>query len=115
MEIINAGTQPLQNLALLRELERLGGAEAKIQWVQTALCRGLKAAELLVSKHGGKYAVGDRITLADAFLIPQIEAAESRFDIDVTQKFPSLHRIRCAVKEEPAFVAARPENQPDAP
>jgi len=71
-EIINSGTQPNQNLGLINRIEELGGVDAKMAWIEKALFRGLKAAEALVEKYGGKYAVGDDLTIADAFLYPQV-------------------------------------------
>ncbi len=52
-------------------------------------------------------------SLADCCLIPQIYNAR-RFGIDMSQ-FPTIQRIDAACQALPAFEAARPERQPDAP
>ncbi|XP_050378386.1 glutathione S-transferase zeta class-like [Argentina anserina] len=51
---------------------------------------------------------------ADIFLAPQIHAACTRFNLNMTQ-FPLLSRLHEADNELPAFVDARPDNQLDAP
>lgn len=75
VQIINSGCQPYQNLGLLKRIEELGGKPAALQWVTEALTRGLGAAEVLVAKYHGTYAVGDSPTMADAFLFPQVRTS----------------------------------------
>uniref|UniRef100_A0A453SYD5 GST C-terminal domain-containing protein n=1 Tax=Aegilops tauschii subsp. strangulata TaxID=200361 RepID=A0A453SYD5_AEGTS len=72
------------------------------------------AIEKLLEGCDSKFATGDEVQLADVFLAPQIHAGVTRFDIDMS-KYPHLERFYKAYMEIPAFQAARPENQPDAP
>ena len=51
--------------------------------------------------------------MADCCLVPQVYNAR-RFGVDMA-RFPTLQRIEAACLELPAFDAARPERQPDAP
>jgi maleylpyruvate isomerase len=60
----------------------------------------------------GQFCHGDRPTLADVVLVPQVYNAE-RFDIDAAA-YPTIHRIAEACRAMPAFAAAAPELQPDA-
>ncbi|MGB0132449.1 MAG: maleylacetoacetate isomerase, partial [Dokdonella sp.] len=56
---------------------------------------------------------GDAPTLADICLVPQVYNAR-RFEVDLTP-YPTIVRIEEHCLSMPAFDAARPENQPDAP
>ncbi|ONM33634.1 glutathione transferase18 [Zea mays] len=51
---------------------------------------------------------------ADVFLEPQIHAGINRFQIDMSM-YPILERLHDAYMQIPAFQAALPKNQPDAP
>ena len=70
-----------------------------------------KFFQVLVSKSGGKYCVGDQITMADCCLIPQVYNA-NRFKVDMKQ-FPNINRIVQNLEQVKAFVRAHPDNQPD--
>ncbi|OYX18425.1 MAG: maleylacetoacetate isomerase, partial [Brevundimonas diminuta] len=51
-------------------------------------------------------------TLADCYLMPQLYSAR-RFNVDLAA-FPRLLEIEARAEAHPAFIAALPENQPDA-
>jgi maleylacetoacetate isomerase len=59
----------------------------------------------------GKYCVGDEITLADCFLVPQVYNA-NRFKVDLN-KFPTIKRINDELLQTEAFKKAHPDAQPD--
>ena len=65
----------------------------KSQWGIDTIQKGLTTFEKLVSETKGKYCVGDEVTLADVFLIPQLYNA-TRFGVEVEKQFPSIHEIR---------------------
>lgn len=67
-EIINSGTQPIQNVGILNRVAAAGGD--KIEWAKVTNEKGLGAFETILKETAGKYCVGDTVTLADAFLIP---------------------------------------------
>ena len=67
--------------------------------------------QVLVSKSGGKYCVGDQITMADCCLVPQVYNA-NRFKVDMKQ-FPNINRIVQNLEQVKAFIAAHPDSQPD--
>ena len=58
-------------------------------WAKETILKGLTTFEKLAKQTAGKYCVGDEITLADAFLIPQLYNAV-RFGIDIKESFPLL-------------------------
>jgi len=109
-EIVNSGIQPLQNLRVLQAVEELGGD--KKAWATKWISTGLDALEVEAHALAGRYAIGDRVTIADLFLVPQIYNAR-RFDVDMAQ-YPTLSRIERACNELPPFHAAHPDRQPDA-
>lgn len=102
---------PLNNLRVLKHLVGpLGLSEdAKNKWVQHWIRGGFEALESLVSKRNSdaQFCFGDRPTLADCCLIPQVYNAR-RFDVDMSQ-FPTLERIDENCGELDAFVEAHPD------
>lgn len=60
----------------------------------------------------GRFCHGDRPTLADICLIPQV-VNNRRFDVDMSP-YPTINRIYDACLELDAFQQAMPANQPDA-
>ena len=112
VEIVNAGIQPLQNTNVLTELRRLDGEAGAARWALQVMARGMTALELRARLHAGRFSVGDAVSLADVYLIPQLYNAR-RFGLDVTQ-FPRLLDVEAQTSSLEAFVRARPESQPDA-
>jgi len=60
----------------------------------------------------GRFSHGDTPTIADCYLIPQIESAR-RFKVDLT-KWPLIMAVEKACMELEAFQKAAPKMQPDA-
>ena len=114
--IVACDIHPLNNLRVLQALAALGhplgGAEQKA-WAQRWIVDGFAALEPMVARHGAGFAFGDRPTLADCFLIPQIWNS-SRFEVNL-DPFPALSAVAARAADHPAFVAAHPERQLDAP
>lgn len=113
-EIVNAGIQPHQNLTPMQRIDALspgaGKANAK-HWNEV----GLAAYEARARDVAGRFSVGDAPTFADCCLVPQLYGAR-RFGVeDLEQRYPTLLRIEAACAELPAFRAAHPDAQPDAP
>jgi len=110
-ELVNAGTQPLQNLTVMR-YRSTDPAEQKT-WARHWITRGLTAIErelAIIAAEGieGPYAVGDTITLADLLLTPQIYNAR-RFDIDLAP-FPRIVAAETAALETDAAKASHPDS-----
>ena len=110
-EIVNAGIQPLQNTRVANRLDALGVDKAA--WNREWISEGMAALETETKEHAGRYAIGDRVTLPDLFIVPQMFSAR-RFGVDVTP-FPTLARIERACNELPPFAAAHADRQPDTP
>lgn len=106
---IAADLHPIQNVGVLKRVEALAGAEAARAWAHDTVAHGLAAVEAMVAP--GPHAMGPAITLADLVIVPQL-ANGRRFGVDL-DRFPKLLAIEAAVADHPAFVAARPEAQPD--
>jgi len=115
VEIVNAGTQPLQNRSVTQMLPQ--DPETQRRWLQHWVGRGLasfEAAMKSLEAEGvkGPYAYGDAPTAADALLVPQVVAAR-RFHVDLAA-CPRVVRAFDAAMKLDAFQAAAPERQPDA-
>jgi maleylpyruvate isomerase len=100
-------------------LERLrhsfGADETAInEWCATWITSGFDAFEALVSARSrkGPFSFGEKPTVADVYLIPQIESAR-RFKVD-TARWRRLCEIEGACLELDAFRRAAPAVQADA-
>jgi maleylpyruvate isomerase len=107
---------PLNNLRVQQYLKVELGADdqARSAWQLHWMALGFEALESLL--HGdpatGLFCHGDTPSFADICLVPQMTNAR-RVKMDLSP-YPTLLRIEEAAYRLPAFVAARPENQPDA-
>ena len=106
-------THPVQNLKVLNRLRQLGVAEEKVtDWAAWANREGLAACETLIAHEPGPFCFGDKPTMADLCLVPQLANAR-RFGVDVSA-YPRLLKAEAAAKEMKAFADAAPDKQPDA-
>ncbi|MFT4178094.1 MAG: maleylacetoacetate isomerase [Thermomonas sp.] len=116
-QLVACDIHPLNNLRVLQHFERAWSVPQpeRDAWVKHWIEAGFRAAEAMLAGHPstGDFCEGDTPGLADCCLIPQVYNAR-RFGVDMTQ-FPAIERIEAACLALPAFDAARPENQPDAP
>ncbi|MFT3974381.1 MAG: maleylacetoacetate isomerase [Amaricoccus sp.] len=115
-QVIACDIHPLQNLRVLRYLKKSFGQEqpALDAWARHWNAEGLATCEaLLAGRPETAFAFGERPGLAEVCLVPQMGAAE-RFGLDLGP-YPRLARIRAACEALPAFAAAAPARQPDAP
>lgn len=112
--LIGCDIHPLNNLRVCKALrESFGADQAAVDgWAGRWIASGFTALEQLVADHGAGWCFGDTPGLADCYLIPQIYSAR-RFNAPL-EAFPRLLAIEAAAATHPAFVAAHPDNQPDA-
>lgn len=104
-EIINAGTQPLQNpnVALYHSSQKDEQKKWNAHWIR----KGLHAYETLVQETAQTFSVGNTLTLSDLFLIPQCYNA-LRHDVHLSE-FPRIERIYKAAMATPSCQASAPE------
>jgi maleylpyruvate isomerase len=74
VQIINAGVQPLQNTIVRKAVS--SDPETQRVWVCRWIERGLAAYEAHVKGHSGRFTFGDRISMADLYLVPQVRNAK---------------------------------------
>jgi maleylacetoacetate isomerase len=109
--VIGADIHPLNNVAVLNTLRRIGlNEEAVSAWIAQWITRGLEAVEALIGEEG--WCLGPAPTLADLYLAPQLFSAR-RFKVTL-EPFRRIRRVDGLAAAHPAFIAAAPENQPDA-
>lgn len=114
--IVGCDIHPVNNRRILEYLRKQFGAndEAINQWCGTWIGAGFDAYEALLNADSlrGRFSHGDTPTIADCYLIPQIESAR-RFNVDLT-KWPLIMDVEKACVELDAFRKAAPAAQPDA-
>jgi maleylpyruvate isomerase len=112
--LVGCDIHPLNNLRVGKALrETFGADQAGIDaWAARWIVPGFEALETLVGRHGAGWCFGDAPGLADCYLVPQIYSAR-RFNVAL-EAFPRLLAVEAAALGHPAFVAAHPDNQPDA-
>jgi maleylpyruvate isomerase len=110
---IACDVHPVQNLKVLARLRQLGVAEEQVtEWAAWANREGLAACEALIVHEPGPFCFGDKPTMADLCLVPQLANAR-RFGVDVSA-YPRLLKAEAAAREMKAFADAAPDKQPDA-
>lgn len=114
--IVGCDIHPINNRRILQTLRKQFGAdEAAINaWCGTWISDGFDAYEALIAvdKTRGCFSFGDTPTLADVYLIPQVESAR-RFNVDMS-RWPLICAVDQACSELEAFKQAAPLAQPDA-
>ncbi|HYM30823.1 MAG TPA: maleylacetoacetate isomerase [Candidatus Cybelea sp.] len=106
---------PLNNLRTLNYLQsefKLGEPE-RDRWYKHWIKLGLEGIEAMLAGHPltGTYCHGEKPTVADVCLVPQVGNAR-RFNCDLSG-YPTIVRIEQACLKLDAFKRASPENQPD--
>ncbi|MCG7394682.1 maleylacetoacetate isomerase [Microvirga sp. ACRRW] len=110
--IIGCDIHPLNNLGPLNYLKKkLGHDQTSADaWYAHWVREGFDAIEALIEP--GPYCFGQRVSLADIYLVPQVFNAR-RFDISLSN-YPKIVAVDAACAELSAFQDAAPERQPDA-
>src|SRR5262249_36549963 len=113
--IVGCDIHPLNNRRVLQALRRdFGADEAAVQrWCAAWIEPGFDAIEKLLAADSGRgrYCMGDAPTLADVYLVPQVESAR-RFGVDVA-RWPRIDAVDAACAALEAFARAAPSRQPD--
>lgn len=116
-QTIACDIHPLGNLRVLNYLSgTLGFADpAKQGWSRHWIEQGFSALEALLTRQQdrGRFCHGDSPSMADCCLVPQVFNAR-RFGVDLAP-YPTIAAVDAACGALPAFIAAHPSQQPDAP
>ena len=114
--IVACDIHPINNRRILEALRhRFGADEAAVNdWCGTWISAGFDAIEALLSKdpQRGDFCFGSTPTLADVYLVPQVESAR-RFKVDLS-RWPLVQAVDAACAQLEAFRKAAPSAQPDA-
>lgn len=99
---------PVCNLSIVSHVAEItgGGDEARKAWMQHFISRGLAAFENLLDGTG-PFCHGDKPTMADCCLVPQIYNA-NRWGVDISA-MPKIHRAMEACQALDAFKDAHPD------
>jgi maleylpyruvate isomerase len=114
--VVGCDIHPVNNRRILEALRHRFGADddAINDWCATWIAAGFDAFEALADSFRvpGHYAFGEQPTLADVYLVPQVESAR-RFKVDIS-RWPRIAAVDRACGELEAFARAAPTAQPDA-
>lgn len=115
-QVVGCDIHPLNNVRVLKYLRsrwELSEDETN-EWYAHWIAEGLRGFESMLTQERrfGTFCIGDRVTLADVCLVPQIANAR-RFSCDLSD-YPICVAIADAAADLPAFKAAHPAGQADA-
>jgi maleylpyruvate isomerase len=114
--IVGCDIHPVNNRRILQALRaEFGADEAAVQrWCERWIADGFDAIEALLAADAsrGEFCFGERPSLADVYLVPQVESAR-RFQVDVS-RWPGIAAVDQACLRLEAFRLAAPALQPDA-
>lgn len=114
--IVGCDVHPINNRRILEYLRKVFGADetAINAWSAHWISAGFDAYEALLASHNprGRFSFGDTPTIADVYLVPQVESAR-RFKVDMA-RWPLITAVDKACSELDAFRRAAPAAQPDA-
>ena len=109
--IIGCDIHPSTMLVPSTELHRSGWSDVQVAaWISKWITLGLEAVEQLIGDEA--WCFGNRPGLADIYLAPSFSPpGASKVPVDHLRRISRVARL---TETHPAFVAAAPENQPDA-
>jgi len=114
--IVGCDIHPVNNRRILEALRHDFGADesAVNRWCAHWITAGFDAIEALLAADAdrGEFCFGHTPTLADVYLVPQVESAR-RFKVDLT-RWPHIQAVDLACSGLDAFRLAAPAQQPDA-
>ncbi|MET0679430.1 MAG: maleylacetoacetate isomerase [Burkholderiales bacterium] len=114
--IVGCDIHPINNRRILEYLRHQFHCDAAAidAWCATWIAAGFDGLEALLAADRGRgaYCFGNSPTLADVYLIPQVESAR-RFKVDLA-RWPSICAVDATCGRIDAFARAAPARQPDA-
>jgi maleylacetoacetate isomerase/maleylpyruvate isomerase len=111
--IVASDIHPLNNTRVGRALAAMKVSdEGQKTWIQRWIIDGFQVLEPMIAEHGRGWAFGETPSMADCCLIPQVYSA-NRYAVDLTP-YPAIRAVAERAADQPPFVAAHPDRQPDA-
>ncbi|MES2610032.1 MAG: maleylacetoacetate isomerase [Pseudomonadota bacterium] len=114
--LVGCDIHPINNRRILEYLRhQLGCDEGAVNaWCATWIAAGFDACEALLARDvaRGAFSFGHAPTLADVYLVPQVESAR-RFQVDLA-RWPLISAVDAACAALPAFRLAAPAAQAGA-
>jgi len=114
--IVGCDIHPVNNRRILEALRHdFGADDASVnRWCANWITAGFDAIEALLATDArrGDFCFGASPTLADVYLVPQVESAR-RFKVDIS-RWPRIQAVDAACNRLDAFRLAAPALQPDA-
>jgi maleylacetoacetate isomerase len=111
--VVTSDIHPLGNLRVLNRLAEMEVNEtARATWSQHWIKVGFEAIETRLAHLPGPFALGERPTVADICIVPQVFNAR-RFGVDLSP-YKRILEIDATASELEAFAMAEPGRQPDA-
>lgn len=115
--IVGCDVHPINNRRILQYLRKTFGADESAinAWCGRWIGDGFDAYEALLAEdpNRGEFSFGGAPSMADLYLIPQVESAR-RFQVDLS-RWPLISAVEQACMALPAFADAAPMRQVDAP
>ncbi len=117
VSLIGCDIHPIQNLRILKylQVEFDQNDEGVAVWCRHWIAAGFDAVEAVLKTRSSeqRFCIGDTLSLADVWLIPQMLNAK-RFELDL-DPYPTLRSIDAHCQTLAGFKAAHPTVQPDTP
>lgn len=109
-----------QNINSKKESNKRDSIDEQLQlFAENAILKGFKSIEniLVSTKICGKYCIGDRVTVADCYIFPQMYNALIRYGMtqDMLSKFSNICRIYDNLCQKKEFQIAHANCQIDTP
>jgi len=113
VSLIACDIHPLNNLSVVKYIKTEFAADetAVNEWYCHWIAEGFRAIEAMLADNNGPYCFGDKLTMADLYLIPQVYNAR-RFSVPLDE-FPRIIAIDAECTKLSAFQKAVPEKQAD--
>ena len=113
-EIVNSGIQPYQNIKLLRMIPKEVRGEDNKQWIGEWQRKGLTQIEQIIKEQYGKVEANNqqpiysikyygKLSMSDLFLVPSVEAAIERSNVNVPLEFPNTFNLYNSLKSTEIF------------
>ncbi|CAD8112398.1 unnamed protein product [Paramecium primaurelia] len=109
-ETVNSGIHPYHASRFYKYVHNYVSDINRQEISEPFLERGFTALNTLVEKHGGDYAFGNQVTIADAFLYPAFRGDDVSYLVNL-DKYPALKKVVENLDQLPEFAYEHPDSQ----